>query len=794
MTRWKKVYRDLWNNRSRTLLVALSIAIGVFAFGMIASTQQVLTTSLAAQYAAIRPADAILTTEAGLDDDFITGIRHLRGVNEAEGRRSLPLRLSLDGAGETWRDITLYSLADPEEQHLNLVSTPQDTLAKGEVLLERASMDYIGAQSGDPLLVKTPDGRKFHLTITGVAHDLYRIPPFMEGWVYGYIDSDTLRWMGESEGYNELYIDVISNDPEDIKAISEKASDRIKGSGLPVYHKNLPNPGEHPMAFIIDTVLLLLGLVGLLSLLLSALLVTNVISALIAQQERQIALMKAVGARTGQITGLYFVLVFAIGILACLVAIPCSYLGARALTDFVAELVNFDAPQATFTLPTLVIQLAVGLLLPMLAAAPSILKGARVLPAAVLSEYGINQVWSGAGLLDVAINRIPKLTRATLLALRNPFRKRSRLVLSLVTLTFAGAVFMGVINLQASLGMVLNDMFGFWRYDAWLVTDGHAPGERLVNEALAVPGVERAESWGFSLARMVLPDDSESGDLYLLAPPAGTDLLQPPIIAGRNLEPGETNSVLVSPGLLAAYPQYNVGSPIVIKIDGREQTYTIAGVMNMIGNSTIGYFTVIDYDAYTRHVREPNRSNAVIMVLGPRDLETQQRILSRVEKRFDRANLDATSSFLISEERVEIDGAFNIVVTLLMVMTVLLAAVGGLGLMGAMSLNVLERTREIGVMRAYGASSRTVFRIVIIEGLLIGLLSWALAIVLALPISSGLTRLVGVSFLDTPMSATFALSGVLAWAALVAVISIVASLVPALRAVHLTVTEVLAYE
>ncbi len=743
MTRWKKIYRDLWNNRSRTLLVALSIAIGVFAFGMIASSQQVLSTSLAEQYAAIHPADAILITEPGLDDDFIAGMRHLRGVTEAEGRHSVALRLSLDGSGDTWRDITLYSLAETEDQRLMLVQTPPQPLIKGEILLERASMEYINAQPGDRLLVKTPDGRKFHLTITGEAHDLYRIPPFMEGWVYGYVDRETLRWMGESEGYNELYLDISSDDTKEIKAISEKAADRIKGSGLPVYQKNFPNPGEHPMAFIINTVLLLLGLVGLLSLLLSALLVTNVISALIAQQERQIALMKAVGARTGQITGMYFIMVLAIGLLACLVAIPCSYLGARALASFIAELVNFDSPQAAYTLPTLGIQLGIGLLLPMFAAAPAILRGARLMPATVLSEYGINQVWSGAGLVDKGLSRIPHITRAALLALRNPFRKRGRLVLSLVTLTFAGAVFMAVINLQASLGTVLNDMFGFWRYDAWLVTDGHIPAERMVNEALAVPGVERAEPWGYSLARMVLPDDSESGDLYLLAPPAGTDLLQPPIIAGRNLEPGETDAILVSPGLLADYPQYNVGSQIVVKIDGREQTYTIAGIINMIGNSTIGYFTVMDYTAYTRHVREPNRSNAVILVLGPRDLETQRRILSRVEQRFDQGNLDAISTFLISEERVEIDGAFSIIVILLMVMTMLLAAVGGLGLMGSMSLNVLERTREIGVMRAYGASSLAVFRIVIIEGLLIGLMSWVLAIVLSLPISSGLSRLVG---------------------------------------------------
>jgi len=305
MTRWIKVFRDLWNNRVRTSLVILSIAVGVFAMGMIAAAQESLTRSLNAQYAALRPADAILLTEPLLDGDFIEGLRTMRGVEAAEGRRALALRISLD------------------------------------------------------------------------------------------------------------------------------------------------------------------------------VLVINVISALIAQQEKQIGIMKAIGARSRQVIGLYFGMVLILGLLACLPAIPLSLVGARALTAFVAGLMNFDPPQVEFTPATLILQLGVGLLVPLLAAAPAILTGTRVSPARVLSEYGISQVWAGAGLLDRLLRRFPRLTRDILLALRNPFRKRGRLVLSLVTLTFAGAVFMAIVNLQASLNHALDQMLGFWRYDAWLIVDDYAPAGRI---------------------------------------------------------------------------------------------------------------------------------------------------------------------------------------------------------------------------------------------------------------------------------------------------------------------------
>jgi putative ABC transport system permease protein len=214
----------------------------------------------------------------------------------------------------------------------------------------------------------------------------------------------------------------------------------------------------------------------------------------------------------------------------------------------------------------------------------------------------------------------------------------------------------------------------------------------------------------------------------------------------------------------------------------------------MIGNESIGFFTLIDYSAYARHVREPNRANSIVLTLASNSLAEQQTITSAVEKHFDRADIEVTHTFLVDDERQEIDAAFGIIVALLMIMTVLLATVGGLGLMGTMSLNVMDRVREIGVMRAFGASSKAISRIVIIEGLLIGMISWILAIGLSLPISSFLARTVGISFMDYPMAVTASPGGIFAWATIVIVISIFASLFPALRAARLTVTEVLAYE
>jgi putative ABC transport system permease protein len=124
----------------------------------------------------------------------------------------------------------------------------------------------------------------------------------------------------------------------------------------------------------------------------------------------------------------------------------------------------------------------------------------------------------------------------------------------------------------------------------------------------------------------------------------------------------------------------------------------------------------------------------------------------------------------------------------------LLAVVGGLGLMGTMSINVLERIREIGVMRAVGASDSAVMRIIISEGVFIGLLSWLFGIVMAWPIAHFLGLAIGTTMLREQLSDTFSPLGVGLWLLIVLVISALASFMPAARAARLSVREVLSYE
>jgi putative ABC transport system permease protein len=158
---------------------------------------------------------------------------------------------------------------------------------------------------------------------------------------------------------------------------------------------------------------------------------------------------------------------------------------------------------------------------------------------------------------------------------------------------------------------------------------------------------------------------------------------------------------------------------------------------------------------------------------------TQSQAAEALEKHLETAGMDVSSILTLSRVRESTGVYFGIIVTLLVMMSTLLAAVGGLGLMGTMSINVLERTREIAVMRAIGASDSAVVQIFVIEGVLIGLLSWLLGAILALPVGKVFSDAVGMQFLRMPLHYTFSFDGVLLWLILVSILSVVAAYLPA---------------
>jgi putative ABC transport system permease protein len=192
--------------------------------------------------------------------------------------------------------------------------------------------------------------------------------------------------------------------------------------------------------------------------------------------------------------------------------------------------------------------------------------------------------------------------------------------------------------------------------------------------------------------------------------------------------------------------------------------------------------------------RQPQRASWIQVVTSSHDQATRDRVVRDLNERFKAVGIRMNGSETLDDIRRVIGSQFGVIVIFLLIMAVLLAVVGGLGLMGTMSINVLERTREIGVLRAIGASNGAVLRIVIVEGVLIGATSWAIGALLALPLSILMSNAVGEAFMQMRLDFMFSLSGLLIWLLVVLALAALASFLPAWNASRITVRDVLAYE
>jgi len=790
--RWRKIVRDLGTHKLRTVLVVLSIAVGVFAVGTIAGANALLQRNLRDGYADSKPASATLFL-APFDRELVDIVRDMPGVADAEGRRSVTVVLTTPDGRD--REITLNAIPDVDDQRLDLVTLESGSWPKGrlEMAVERSSLRLEPLRVGEDLAIRTADGHQHHLRLTGITHEVAAPPAFYTGRIQAHITPETLADLGVDDRFDELRIlvDDPTLDRDGITAVADDVRGRLERSGAQVFGTYVPPPGEHPANELLQGFFLVLGVIGALALVMSGFLVVNTIAAILVQQTRQIGVMKAIGARDGQIAGLYLGLVLAYALLALLVALPLGALGAWGFTIFTAGLANFDVTEFGIPPNVLALEVAIGLLVPLLAALVPVWRGVRVTVREALASTGITDTF-GRGRLDRVLRDLRGVSRPTLISIRNTFRRKGRLALTLAALSLGGAVFMSVFSVRASLQQTLEDTLSYFAYDVQVELSRPERVDGLTGATLAIPGVTAAEPWQFATVQRIRADGSEGRSVITFGLPPSAKSVRPTVQQGRWLVPEDGNALVATANMLEDEPDLQVGDPVTLRIDGQDTRWTLVGIVASPTQRPFLYTPAAPLGAATHEVGRAG----VLMVMGSPGLDAagQDRLADAVETQLEAGGVDVVATTTAGEIRSTQETLFDILVVFLSSMAILLGVVGGLGLMGTMTINVVERAREIGVLRAVGASDGAVLRIVLAEGVLIGALSWAIGALVAIPISKLLADALGEVFIRRPLAYRYSLEGIVLWALIVLGLAALASWLPAWRASRLAVREVLAYE
>jgi putative ABC transport system permease protein len=779
-----KVLRDLLVNKSRSLLVILAIAVGVAAFGLMITGRVVLDDNLRAGYASTQPAQTTLSLSP-FDDDLLKHVQSLNYVRSVQARKMDQARI-LSGP-DTWLSFEINTLSDFDSISINKLRLDSNTPlppSLNTILLERSLKNIMNV--GDSIKIQLLNGDVYALTVSGFVNDLSHLPSEISLSGLGYISLDTAHALGFNNEYNQLLVIFGNADTRnEVEIQTTKLVKDLEKAGYQVFSASVPVPNKYALGDNMSSVLFILNALGILTLILSAFLVTSVMSAIMSQQIPQIGILKSLGARIQQTMSLYIQEVLLFGALALLLAIPMGLVGAYFLADGVATSLNFNIEHFNLPVITLVLQALSALLAPLLASLLPIISGSLITIRQAISNYN-PETTTRLGRFRL-LGEPPQLVN---LSVRNTFRRRGRFVLTFMALLLAGAMFIAIVGIRQSMRQALREIQSDLNYDVGVDFVRPYSARKLKNETIKLDGVRAVETWAVENGRLVFNDDHLSGSIILYGVPEGTQMARPAVIHGNWLSRNTARGIFVNADFLDLSPSLRVGSVITLNIAGHKDHWTILGS----GGRGIVPAAYLFYDDLVNETGLDRLANRLAIQTTRSDSIFQSVVQSNVLARLDRINFDVLGSQTTTELKETNAAQLDVLIVLLMAMVVLIAVVGGLGLAITMSLNVIERTREIGILRSLGAQNGVVRRVVIVEGLVIGLISWAVSIPCSIPLAIWLGNSLGISLLARPLDYLFSVPAILIWLGLMIVISVIASIIPAQSAARLTIRDALVYE
>jgi putative ABC transport system permease protein len=807
--RWRKVIHDLVDNKMRTLLVVFSIAIGVFSIGVIAGAYAIISNDMSASFAANNPMNVEVRT-GYFTDDLIDTIKSMNGIAEAEGRNIFTIRVRTPGSIK-WMKFNFVAVDNYKESTINLLRkiSGESEPGKGQLLLEKKATTKINAPIGSDLEIQLEDGSIKKLKVTGIVQDQTTSAGDFLAAPFAYISMDSLVSLHQPDEFNRLFVVATDgkNDEDHLRQLSADIKDKVEKNNIAVIRTRLMKTNEHPLASTVQAILGILGALGILILFLSSSLIANTLSSLLNQHLRFIGVMKLVGGRENQILGMYIVLILIFSLISLAIAIPLGGQGAYALSAFIADKLNFSLLYYRIIPLALLIQIIVGLGIPLLVGLNPIIKGSKIKIQRALSndlvqtETSSNQVLEKQHPSETSLQgrinhffskRGIHFPRPMLIAFRNIFRRKGRLILTLFTLTMGGAIFIAVFNVRVTLHDYIDQIGKYFTAD--LTMDFNQPYrlDKVELEALKVPGVVRTEGWAFADGEALFPDGTTADNMIILAPPARSTLVSPILISGRWLQPGDEKSLTLSENILDKFPNLKPGESIHMKVNGKEDDWLVVGIFKFVDQEgTIAYSTY-EYISHLTHLA--NKSYSFRVVTSSHDPAFQQLMSEKLDEHFRAQGYKLEEAQTGSATLKTASESLDILVTFLLIMAILTASVGSIGLTGTMSMNVMERTREIGIMRSIGAVDKVIMRMVILEGVVIGGISWLLGALLSFPITYMLASIVSQAVFNSPIDTKITWDGYLLWLIVVLVLSAIASILPARNAARLTIREVLSYE
>jgi putative ABC transport system permease protein len=721
----RKSVTDLSRRRSRTFFAVATLALAVAGIGLFA-TPTLMNRAMSAEVAADRLPDlTVYTGPLVLDQARLTALAAVPDVRAVEPRSFFGGRVYV-GARRAFAQV--LGIPDFTRQAVNVVHVASGAaLGTGAVLTDaqNSRQGLLSVQAGQTVRIIAADGAVRSLRVSGEGRNLAGGQTVTsDSVIVLYATPATVASLSRTPGYNELFFTLADTRPAAVDATI--AAIRRTLAAVPGFtgFSDLPQvraAGDWPGKSAFQNLSKFFYIITLLALLSALVLISNTMTTLVAEQTSEIGIMKAVGGRRRQIAAVYLKTAVLLGGLGTAAGIVLGAVLAYVLTSFFGS--TFFAVGVGFGIdwPIVLASALVGLLGPPLAALPAIRRAVRVPVREALQAT--DSAAGGQDTADRLLRRVRFLPRPAQIGLRNVGRRRRRSLSTSLVIALAVGTLLGALGLVTAVANASRGSWGDHGEDVWIYpVGGRSLDARAAALIRSTPGVAAVEPAFTTDAKLA------GKDATIWAVQQAT-MFHYRLGAGRWYTPAEEQTrarVAVIEQDIAQATRTRLGDTISVQTKAGPASFRVIGVStNQQDNGTALFvplttmhavLTGMPADDSDFWVRTTSHEHAFI-----------DRTATRIEDTLTAHGYDVDSGIAYVKLTDEI-ASNRTLTTTLAVMGLLVVAISMAGLANALTMSVLERTREIGILRSIGARARDIRRIFAAETLTLAAAGWLIGL------------------------------------------------------------------
>ncbi len=719
--------RELRLHPLRTALVVAALILGLWGAGTPLLSWLILEPDLAENFQRTRPPHLVLRAEdfGGVDLTTFPEV-------EAAALRDFTIQ-RVEVSPDRWLPLYLYGVENFEGAAIARLQ-PQRGAAippAGTVLIERDGLRVASFTVGASPRIRVGGGLGT-MPISGITFDASQAPATQDAFIYAYADRPTWAALsGQTSGQRMVLRLKNVKSASDVRRVGAQVTRRLADAGVVVSSMEVPRFQEHPHQWQLNSLLFLISSIGALAFAMAAVLVSQSMRAVLAGQVRQIGVLKALGATRAQVFRIAVLTATLMGLAAGVVGVPLAVVSGRLFAVLVAGKLNFDLLTPGVPPLALLALCMASVLLPSLFSLPTLLRGTGLPVLEALRDFRAK-----APRTRSARSVLPPVWA---MASRNVLRDRSRFLVTLLSTALGVAIFATAFNVREALWRMLDDVSRENSHDVQVVLSKPVSLEAALAPFAGLPNVRKVEAWSGGQGEVQSRVLSTKEGVGVVALPRGTALFHPRLVEGRWLEPSAELEVVLNQQGWLAYGKPPLGSRFEVTLRGKPAQVHFVGLAQQFEKAKL-YVDQVAFDAQFN----PDHAVSTLLFVAERNQYAEVLALEgALEQVVAKSKLPVL--FVMSHaERVHIVAEhLNIILMALLLLSFLVLTVSAIGNASAVGVEVLQRTRELGVLRAMGATPVAITRLLRLEGLLISAAGIALGLLLAAPLTPVATAFFG---------------------------------------------------